>query len=562
MIGLLEGMFTNQVKVGQASASQAIGSAADDAQGQAAPTEKSASEEGFLSMLYQLLVAPMAGQLPPTASSQEQTPQSTPVAQTAIPALQVQQAATGFFVSQPLLDQPSHDRFHEKGEDSARLPLSLMKPVQPEEWYGTSDQEVSVNGSISLQTNERSAVTTKPELEIGNSTGTVSGEPLTVKQLEAPTTTSTSAEAEQGRQDLRPASTVHEAGQQKSASHQAGVRSLEALHSKGEVRIGVFETSRQDLAHAATGSATTPTAMAELKSVAEKFSVVLPYTAATKAAEKPKATEFDTNRIESGQQIVGTQLIVKDTIPGNNVKLAEPAPPQAQQQSDNSLAKQDEKKDENPDQNLSDSSGGGSERALQKNVTSNKAAVEIDNAGNVLRGTTMKPVVADTQLGSVQLKSDIAVPVQVGTRVPLNQPALPDDFAKNLMVKISDEVKLQIEGKMSEVRVMMKPESLGELSLSVTMHEGKLVALMDVTQSAVKNALEAQLPQMREALASQGIEIHRFEIVSGSETQFQRQSEGSAFRQQHRSRRQMDVEVIEDPDGMKYLGYNTVEYII
>ena len=130
------------------------------------------------------------------------------------------------------------------------------------------------------------------------------------------------------------------------------------------------------------------------------------------------------------------------------------------------------------------------------------------------------------------------------------------------MVKISDEVKLQVEGKSSEVRVTMKPESMGELSLRVTMHEGKLVAQMDVSQLAVKNALEAQLPQMREALASQGIDIHRFDIVSGSETQFQQPSEGSAFHQHQRSKRQLDVEVTEDLDGMKYLGYNTVEYII
>ena len=268
--------------------------------------------------------------------------------------------------------------------------------------------------------------------------------------------------------------------------------------------------------------------------------------------------EYEPNERELTQ--AAEHQVIKQNITSNStIEPAEKDSPAMIQLPDKPLAHQEKREGETENQNANPSSN---EEAQRPSVKGTATRFEIDTQSNLARGVTTKPVVEGIVAATSQPKLETSFIAKDGVRVFSNQPAMPEDFAKNLMVKISDEVKLHVEGKSSEVRVMMKPESLGELSLRVTMHEGKLVAQMDVTQSAVKNALEAQLPQMREALASQGIDIHRFEIVSGGETQFQRQSEGSAFRQQHRSRRQMDVEVIEDLDGMKYLGYNTVEYII
>ncbi|MBX2989625.1 MAG: flagellar hook-length control protein FliK [Bacteroidetes bacterium] len=152
---------------------------------------------------------------------------------------------------------------------------------------------------------------------------------------------------------------------------------------------------------------------------------------------------------------------------------------------------------------------------------------------------------------SFQVADKLHIPVQI-----------PQDFAQNLIVRISDELKAHIEGKSSEVRVVMKPESMGQLSLRVALEDGRLVAIMDVSKTAVKIALEAQLPQLREALAAQGINVERFDILSGSTTQFERHGDGNAFHRQQHSRRQMDVDVAERYETVKYLGYNTVEYII
>lgn len=172
-----------------------------------------------------------------------------------------------------------------------------------------------------------------------------------------------------------------------------------------------------------------------------------------------------------------------------------------------------------------------------------------------------RPVSAEFQQIPIHSRPDTPNSFQAAEKsyVPVQ---LPHDFAQNLMVRISDELKAHIEGKSSEVRVVMKPESMGQLSLRVAMEDGRLVAIMDVSKTAVKIALEAQLPQLREALAAQGINVERFDILSGSTTQFERHGEGSGFHRQQHSRRRMDVDVAERYDTVKYLGYNTVEYII
>jgi len=159
-------------------------------------------------------------------------------------------------------------------------------------------------------------------------------------------------------------------------------------------------------------------------------------------------------------------------------------------------------------------------------------------------------------------RSEVSSESTVARSAPPAAMKLPEEFAKNVVLKIVDEVRLHIAGKTSEVRVQLKPEHLGELSLRVTMQEGELAARLDVSVPAVKAALDAQLPQLREALAQQGIEIHRFDIVADSLMHRQAQQEQQRSRHQGSAKRQTDVDVAETYAAMRDLGYNTVEYII
>lgn len=141
-------------------------------------------------------------------------------------------------------------------------------------------------------------------------------------------------------------------------------------------------------------------------------------------------------------------------------------------------------------------------------------------------------------------------------------PRFPNEFGRDLMLKISDEVRLHLDGKTSEIRVRLKPEVLGELSLRMALVEGTVTAVIEASQQNVRAVLEAQVPQMREALASQGIDVRRFEILSGGEMQSRHSGEEHSSKRHRRVRGKEDVDVAERFQGMKQLGYNTVEYII
>jgi flagellar hook-length control protein FliK len=184
--------------------------------------------------------------------------------------------------------------------------------------------------------------------------------------------------------------------------------------------------------------------------------------------------------------------------------------------------------------------------------TSHVANTDAVNSAMLVEAPATRPLVTNAET-LAQGKGALLV----RERVPL-----PEDFARNLAVKIADDLKLHIQGSSSEVRVHMKPESLGELSLRVVLQDGELAAQLDVSQAAVKATLEAQLPQLREALSLQGIKIQRFEIVNNPEMRFGNSREGSSEHHRSHARRHEDVEVSEEREEPKYFGYNTVEYII
>lgn len=185
--------------------------------------------------------------------------------------------------------------------------------------------------------------------------------------------------------------------------------------------------------------------------------------------------------------------------------------------------------------------------------------LQAASSNHAVEGTE-KTIVMHVQQPLTSTKVDGARVKDVPARTGGLTIELPEGFARDFVVRVADELRLHVAGRTSEVRVRLKPEHLGELSLKVTMQEGELAARLDVSVPAVKAALDAQLPQLREALASQGIEIRRFDVVADEQRNAHREQQ--RFQHQSQSGRQTDVDVTETYAAMRDLGYNTVEYII
>jgi flagellar hook-length control protein FliK len=133
---------------------------------------------------------------------------------------------------------------------------------------------------------------------------------------------------------------------------------------------------------------------------------------------------------------------------------------------------------------------------------------------------------------------------------------------ENLTNRISSESLQRLRDGVSELKLQLKPESLGEMTLKVRLDDEKVVAQIHVTQPEVKVALEATMPQLRDALASRGMEVQRIDISTTGDAPA-RESRGQQETRQRLSARRRGTDGAEERyKGGRSMGYNTLEIIM
>lgn len=126
----------------------------------------------------------------------------------------------------------------------------------------------------------------------------------------------------------------------------------------------------------------------------------------------------------------------------------------------------------------------------------------------------------------------------VGILTPGGQPAHPQATpqaapqaapahvpAQSVIDQLLAGAKMLRRGPVTELQVQLKPESLGRVDLKVSMENGALSARILVDNPGVKAALEANLPQLKQSLADQGIALQGMTVGYGGE---RGQSQGDA----------------------------------
>jgi flagellar hook-length control protein FliK len=144
----------------------------------------------------------------------------------------------------------------------------------------------------------------------------------------------------------------------------------------------------------------------------------------------------------------------------------------------------------------------------------------------------------------------------------LKQATLPPELLQSVPDQVAREISLKLLDKVSEMKLVLKPESLGEVSINVRMEEGAMVARINVNQNQVRSALEANLPQLRDALTSRGIQVDRIDVLTSSNSSSRESQSQSRDKSRGSSKRRADVEGVEAYESTRFLGYNTVEYLI
>ncbi|MHB9057394.1 MAG: flagellar hook-length control protein FliK [Bacillota bacterium] len=97
------------------------------------------------------------------------------------------------------------------------------------------------------------------------------------------------------------------------------------------------------------------------------------------------------------------------------------------------------------------------------------------------------------------------------------KPASPRPDPKDLIRQIVAKASVRGDGNGGEMRVQLKPEYLGPLNLRVIVERGGVTAHLTTQNQLVKQALEAALPQLKEALAGQGLRTDHIAVTLGQD---------------------------------------------
>lgn len=147
-------------------------------------------------------------------------------------------------------------------------------------------------------------------------------------------------------------------------------------------------------------------------------------------------------------------------------------------------------------------------------------------------------------IGDLQ-KSQQATIAADKTPVPVLTAA---NFTEEMTTHVLKNMKITMSEGFSEAKLSLFPKNLGHVDVKISMHDGQLFAQFAADTLAGKQMLESQLPQLRQALLTQGLQVEKLEVtqspnMSSSMFQEQRQSQSFNQSQQQTKNRSSEVEV-------------------
>ncbi|MCL1863178.1 MAG: flagellar hook-length control protein FliK [Defluviitaleaceae bacterium] len=106
----------------------------------------------------------------------------------------------------------------------------------------------------------------------------------------------------------------------------------------------------------------------------------------------------------------------------------------------------------------------------------------------------------------------------------------------NVIEQVINQVKVQTSGgQFTEMRITLKPESLGDIILRVVTQNGIVMAQFEAENQRVKEALEASMNQLRDALEEAGIKFSELSVSVGQDEN-ERMNQFNKARQESRHR--------------------------
>lgn len=88
----------------------------------------------------------------------------------------------------------------------------------------------------------------------------------------------------------------------------------------------------------------------------------------------------------------------------------------------------------------------------------------------------------------------------------------------DVIAQIMEKLKVSVKPDLSEVRILLRPEQLGEVSLKIATQNGIVTAQFIAESQKVKEIIESNFNQLRDMLSEQGVDVGALEVnVSNSD---------------------------------------------
>lgn len=88
----------------------------------------------------------------------------------------------------------------------------------------------------------------------------------------------------------------------------------------------------------------------------------------------------------------------------------------------------------------------------------------------------------------------------------------------DVIAQIMEKLKVSVKPDLSEVKILLRPEQLGEVSLKIATQNGIITAQFVAESQKVKEIIESNFNQLRDMLSEQGVDVGALEVnVSNSD---------------------------------------------
>jgi flagellar hook-length control protein FliK len=153
----------------------------------------------------------------------------------------------------------------------------------------------------------------------------------------------------------------------------------------------------------------------------------------------------------------------------------------------------------------------------------------------------------------------------------LRSTALPKTIEESIMNQLSDKVQTALKTGVTEIRLLLRPESLGEMRVKLTIDGDVVMGKIYVENQQVKHIVESNLQMLKDSLAQHNLQAGSFDVnVNGGDREDLREMANRALQSgmvnnneiRDKDQNVSDKDVSTRQDTGRRFGTNTIEYFV